>query len=251
MEAQGAGADYGDGEHGYVGELVVGDGGVEEDLKGLLRVDADGGGEEQEEHEGAGEGDGVGGGAEAGVEAGEPGGDEGVPAGGHGEASDSGEDVAGGSEEAQLQEGDGGYGDDVSDAVVAEGEAEGLGDGSDVVDVAGAGVGEDGAGAEDEHGADDGGGYPDGAADGGGGGVALAGEDGDVLDSGEGSDEHLAEEGERDEGAGWECDGERLVVDGLMVRDGLVLKDRPERKQDEGGEDGEDGDAAYVMDPLA
>ena len=123
MEAQGAGADYGDGEHGYVGELIVSDGGVEEDLEGLLRVDADRGCEEQDEHEAAGEGDGVGGSAEAGVEAGEPSGDEGVPAGCHGEAGDSGEDVAGCSEETQLQEGYGGYGDDVSDAVVAEGEA--------------------------------------------------------------------------------------------------------------------------------
>ena len=89
----------------------------------------------------AGEDDGVGWRAVAGVEAGEPGGDEMVPAGGHGEAGDSGEDEAGGGDETELQEEDGDHGEEIGEAGVAEGVAEGLGDGGDEVDVA-AGEGE-------------------------------------------------------------------------------------------------------------
>ncbi len=50
--------------------------------------------------------DGVGWGSVAGVKAREPGGDEVVPAGGHGEAGYSGEDVAGRAEDADLQKKD-------------------------------------------------------------------------------------------------------------------------------------------------
>ena len=42
-----ASSDEWDGEHGEVGEFVVGDGGVGEDLEGLLRVDAGVGEDEQ------------------------------------------------------------------------------------------------------------------------------------------------------------------------------------------------------------
>ena len=51
------------------------------------------------------------------------------------QAGGSGEEVAGGADEAELEEGDGGHGEDAAEAAVAEGEAEGLGDGGDEVDV--------------------------------------------------------------------------------------------------------------------
>ena len=222
----------------------MGDGGVGEDLEGLLGVDADVGEKEQQKDERAGEDDGVDRCAVARVEAGEPGGDEVIPAGGHGETGDSGEDEAGGGDEAELQEEDGGHGEEVGEAVVAEGVAKGLGDGSDVVDVS-AGEGEDGAGAGDEHGADDGRGEDDGLADGAGGVFAFSGEDGDVFEAAESAEEHLSEEGEGDHAGLGELEGERLVVDGLVARHG------PEGKHDEGAVDDEDGDAADVVDPLA
>ncbi len=102
-----------------------------------------------------------------------------------------------------------------------------------------------GAGAEDEHGADDGRGDEHGLADGAGGGAAFAGEDGDVLEAALGSEDHLAEDGEREEIGAGELDGERLPVDGL------VMEERPGGQENERGEDGEHGDAADVVDPLA
>src|SRR5271154_989685 len=87
------------------------------------------------------------------MEASEPDGNEMVPAGGHGETGDAGEDEAGGGDEAELQEEDGHHGEEVRDTVVAEGVAEGLWDGGDVVDMA-AGESDHGAGAGDEHRAD-------------------------------------------------------------------------------------------------
>ncbi len=82
----------------------MGDGGVGQNLKGLLRVDADVREEEQKQDEDAGEDDGVVRRAEARVKASEPRGDEVVPAGGHRETGDSGEDEAGGGDEAKLHE---------------------------------------------------------------------------------------------------------------------------------------------------
>ena len=129
-----------------------------------------------------------------------------VPAGGHGEAGDSGEDEAGGGDETELQQEDGGHRDEVGEAVVAECVAEGLGDRGDEVDVA-AGERDDGAGAEDEHRADDGRRDDDGSADRAGGVLAFAGEDGDVLETAEGAEDHLAEEGEGDQVEFGELDG--------------------------------------------
>ena len=76
FRAEGPGSDERDSEHGEVGDLVVGDGGVLEDMEGLLRVDADVPEDEQKQNERAGEDRGVDGSAIAWVEAGEPGGDE-------------------------------------------------------------------------------------------------------------------------------------------------------------------------------
>ena len=103
----------------------------------------------------------------------------------------------------------------------------------------------DGAGADDEHRADDGRRDDDGPADGAGGVLAFAGEDGDVLEAAESAEEHLAEEGEGDQVELRELEGERLVVDGLVARDG------PEGEHDERAVDDEDGDAADVVDPFA
>jgi hypothetical protein len=122
--AESGGSDEWDGEHGEVGEFVLSDGGVGEDLEGLLRVDAYVCEEEEEQDEGAGEGDRVDGGAVAGVKTGEPGGDEVVPAGDEGETGDSGEDEAGGGDEAELQEQDGEHGEEAGEAAVAKGVAE-------------------------------------------------------------------------------------------------------------------------------
>jgi len=207
-------------------------------------VDADVGEDEKENDERAGEDDGVDRGAIARVETSEPCGDEVVPAGGHGEAGDSGEDEAGGADETKLQEQDGDHGDEIAEAAVAESIAQGLGDGGDEVDVA-TRESDDGAGAEDEHRADDGRGEDDGSADGVDGVLAFAGEDGDVLETAEGAEDHLAEEGERDHVELRELQGKRLVVDVHVSRE------RPEGQQDERGVDDEDGDAADVMNPFA
>jgi hypothetical protein len=57
-----------------------------------------------------------------------------VPAGGHRQAGDSGEEIAGGAEDADLEEKNDDAGDEVAEGAGAEGQAEGLGDGGDVVD---------------------------------------------------------------------------------------------------------------------
>jgi hypothetical protein len=76
-------------------------------------------------------------------------------------------------------------------------------------------------------------------------GFAFASEDGDVFETAESSEEHLAEEGEGDHVGCGELDGKRLVVEMQ------VLGECPERQQDEGCVDDEDGGAADVVDPLA
>src|SRR5258708_6299296 len=70
---RGFGSDEWDSEHREIRELVVGDGGVREDLKCFLSVDADVGEDEEKQDHRAGEGDGVDRSAIAGVEAGQPG----------------------------------------------------------------------------------------------------------------------------------------------------------------------------------
>ena len=137
-----------DGEHRDVGELVVRDGSIGEDLECLLRMDADVCQEEKNQHQDTGETDGVDRGAVARMQACEPRGDEVVPTGGHGETGDAGEDEAGGGDETELHEQDRGHGEEVGEAGVAECVAQGLGDGGDVVDVSPR-EGEDRAGAGD------------------------------------------------------------------------------------------------------
>ena len=178
------------------------------------------------------------------VETGEPCRDEVIPACGHGETGDSGEDEAGGGDEAELQEQDGDHGEEIAEAGVAECVAEGLGDGRDVVDVS-AGEGEDGAGSGDEHGADDGRGEDDRLADGARCIAAFAGEDGDVFEAAESAEEHLAEESEGDHIVLRELHGQRFVVDGHVASHG------PEGQDDERGVGDQDRDAADVVDPFA
>ena len=75
--------------------------------------------------------------------------------------------------------------------------------------------------------------------------LALSGEDGDVLETAEGAEEHLAKEGERDHIGLRELQGEWLVMDRLVARNS------PERKDDQCAIDDEDGDSADVVDPFA
>ena len=153
-----------------------------------------------------------------------------VPAGGHGETGDPGEDEAGGGDEAELDEQDGGHGEEIAEAGVAECVAEGLGMGAmksmwprekartELVPAMNMAqmMGEA---------------KIDGLADGAGGVLAFAGEDGDVLEAAEGAEEHLAEEGEGDHVAAG-------GVGGAAVRSGVrVVSDGPGGKQDERGVD--------------
>ena len=164
-----------------------------------------------------------------------------------GRRGDAGEDEAGGAEDPELHEQNGGGGECARGAAVAECHAEGLGDGRGVVD-GDAGVelvkSDDGAGSEDEHGADEGRGDPDGAADVALRGFGFAGEDGDVLEAGECA-EHLAHERDGDEVGVRQVHGERHVMDRRVVRQ------RPERRGDEQAEDQEHGAAAEVVNPFA
>ncbi len=75
--------------------------------------------------------------------------------------------------------------------------------------------------------------------------AALAGQDGDVLQTAQRAEQHLPEEREHAQVVRRRGQGERRVVNGLVVRM------RDQRKQNERGEDDEDGDAADVVDPLA
>src|ERR1700728_1777413 len=70
--AEAAGSDEWNGEHGEVSDLVVGDAGVGEGLKGFLRSDSYVAEEEKQQDERTGEDDGVRRGAVARVKAGEP-----------------------------------------------------------------------------------------------------------------------------------------------------------------------------------
>ena len=154
MAERGRGKDR-DGEHGHVGESVVGDRGDDHELECLLNASVERSGKQDGEDEQRGEEDGVGGSFAAGMDACEPVGEQVIPSGGEGEPTGSGEDEAGGADEAKLERGDGGDGKEIAPAGVSEGEAKGLRDGRDDVDGA-VSEGEDGAGAEDEKQADDG-----------------------------------------------------------------------------------------------
>lgn len=105
--------------------------------------------------------------------------------------------------------------------------------------------GDDGGRAEDEHRADHGRGNDHGTADGAGGVATFSGEDGDVFEAAESTEEHLAEKREHAQvvGRSGECEG--------RVVNGLVMRIRDQRKEDERGENDEDGDAADIVDPLA
>jgi hypothetical protein len=75
--------------------------------------------------------------------------------------------------------------------------------------------------------------------------ATFAGEDGDVLQTTQGAEEHLPEERKHAKVVRWRGNRERRVVDRLVPRV------RGEREQDQRGEHDEDGDAADVVDPLA